>query len=851
MELHELLRRSDVVSLHLPLTARTRRVIGERELALMPPHAVLVNTSRGGLIDEAALAARLADGALRAAALDVFEDEPPKLGLLRGLPNVVLTPHVGGLSEASVAHMTEQATGHVLAALGGRPPLGAWPTRTCSRRRGDDGARGPLALLRRGGGRGPAGRRDGAGGRARGRRGRGRGDRRHAGAPALGDPRARPPPRSTPTPASWPGRSPPSRASTSPRRPPRPSRIAGHRAAVRRGGAPDRRRGAADGRRRGRRRALGYTLPRPTGVVAAITPFNYPAILVIHKIGPALAAGNPVVLKPASATPLTARFLVERLAGAGLPDGALQLVAGPGRELGAALCADPRVRKISFTGSYEAGAAIASAAGVKRLTCELGSNAALVVLEDADLDRAAGAIAFSGFTNAGQNCVSTQRVLVDERVADDLLARLLPRVDALVPGDPAQPSTSLSPVIDERSADRVVRWLAEAREAGGQVVRGGDRDGAVVEPGVVLDPPADSRLWREELFGPAVAIRTFAGDDEALAGANSTRYGLAMSVMTRDLDRALRFARGLRAGIVNVNPPRGSTWRADHMPWGGLADSGFGKEGVRYAVRDSLEDRLVVDPSGRCRDDAARHGPLDRRPRDGGAGRAGLRRAWIDLEHGALSARDAQVAGAGGPEHGRAGVRARSLLPERRAGRGARRRRRRRRRAVGRLGRRGARGDPQAELPAGRRARLRPPPRRLVRPGARLRVLGRGEAVVRRADRDAGGRRARRRRSPRCPASTPGARLRRPRGVARHRPPARRSRSSPRRPSAVADAAAARRASRSASPAAGPARQLASLAAGRADVVSGQRRRAALRRRRRRRRPTRSGGALEAVRAPA
>jgi acyl-CoA reductase-like NAD-dependent aldehyde dehydrogenase len=218
----------------------------------------------------------------------------------------------------------------------------------------------------------------------------------------------------------------------------------------------------------------------------------------------------------------------------------------------------------------------------------------MVVFEDADLERAVAAAAFSGYTNAGQNCVSTQRVLVQRGVRDAFLERLAAAVDAFSPGDPADPRTDLSPVITRVEAARVTDWIGEARAAGARVLRGGERDGTVVAPAVIADPPPSARVWRDELFGPAVAVREFGTAAEALAAVNDTRFGLAAAVMTRDLDRALRFANGIRAGMVNVNPPQGSTWRADFMPWGGFGDSGFGKEGVRYAVRDMTEDKLVV-----------------------------------------------------------------------------------------------------------------------------------------------------------------------------------------------------------------------------------------------------------------
>jgi acyl-CoA reductase-like NAD-dependent aldehyde dehydrogenase len=337
---------------------------------------------------------------------------------------------------------------------------------------------------------------------------------------------------------------------------------------------------------------LGFTLRQPCGVVVAITPFNYPLLLVAHKVAPALAAGNAVILKPASQTPLTALKLTKLLLEAGLPPLALQTITGPGAGLGDALCADTRVRKISFTGSASVGRRIADVAGVKKLSLELGANCPVAVLPDADLELVAQATASGGYVNAGQVCISVQRVLVDRDAYGDFLDALRPKVESIAVGDPFADDTELASLVSEREAERVEGTIKRAVEAGATLVTGGGRDRGVVQPTVVADVPGDTELWREELFGPAVAVRPVSGVDEAIALANDTQYGLGAGVFTRDVNHALRFARHVDAGNVHVNWT--PLWRADLMPYGGLKGSGIGKEGPRYAVEEMTELKSVV-----------------------------------------------------------------------------------------------------------------------------------------------------------------------------------------------------------------------------------------------------------------
>jgi glyceraldehyde-3-phosphate dehydrogenase (NADP+) len=337
---------------------------------------------------------------------------------------------------------------------------------------------------------------------------------------------------------------------------------------------------------------IGVTLRVPCGVVVAISPFNFPLNLVCHKVGPALAGGNAVIVKPASDTPLSALKLTEILLEAGLPPEGISTLTGSGGEIGDLLVADRRVRKITFTGSRDVGEHICKLAGLKRVTMELGSNAPVIVMPDANLEKVAAAVASTGYANAGQVCISTQRVLAAGRIYGDFLAALKPRVEALKLGNQLDESVKVGPMVREKEAVRVGEWVQEAVASGARLVTGGRRQGALYEPTVVADVKPDMRISADELFGPAVAVTPFGDIDEAIALANDSPYGLAAGIFTENLEWAWKFAREVQSGNLHVN--WGPQWRADLMPYGGLKESGFGKEGPRYAVEEMTELKMVV-----------------------------------------------------------------------------------------------------------------------------------------------------------------------------------------------------------------------------------------------------------------
>jgi len=337
---------------------------------------------------------------------------------------------------------------------------------------------------------------------------------------------------------------------------------------------------------------FGFTLRVPCGVVAAIAPFNFPLNLVAHKVGPALAAGNSVIVKPASDTPLSALKLTEILLEAGLPAEGIQCITGSGGEIGDALVADRRVRKVTFTGSREVGERICHKAGIKKVTMELGSNSPVIIMPDADLEKVATVLAMTGYGNAGQTCISTQRVLTAKKVYGDLLSVMKPKVEALTTGNQLDEKSKVGPMVKESEAARVDEWINEAVANGARLVAGGGRRGAIYTPAVVADVKPNMRISRDELFGPAVAVTPFEGIDEAISLANDSIYGLAAGIFTENVEWAMKFAREAEAGNLHVN--WGSQWRVDLMPYGGLKDSGFGKEGPKYAIQEMSELKMVV-----------------------------------------------------------------------------------------------------------------------------------------------------------------------------------------------------------------------------------------------------------------
>lgn len=337
---------------------------------------------------------------------------------------------------------------------------------------------------------------------------------------------------------------------------------------------------------------VGFALRVPIGVVGAITPFNFPLNLVAHKIAPAVAAGCPVVLKPAPQTPLSGLRLVELLVEAGLPADWISVVTDGGKEAGEPLVAHDVPAMITFTGSAAVGWAIAAAAPRKKVALELGANSPVVVESDADLDAVASKVRVAGFSHAGQSCISVQRVIIDQAVHEDMVERLRKAAESLHLGDPRDEATEVGPLIRPAEADRVREWIDEAVAGGAELVTGGSvTDDGILRPTVVDRAPPDANLCTREVFGPVVVTMPYSDFDEALRLANDTAYGLHAGVFTHDLSKALHAARTLQFGGVLINEV--PTFRADQQPYGGVRESGNTREGPAYAVKEMTELRFV------------------------------------------------------------------------------------------------------------------------------------------------------------------------------------------------------------------------------------------------------------------
>jgi acyl-CoA reductase-like NAD-dependent aldehyde dehydrogenase len=336
---------------------------------------------------------------------------------------------------------------------------------------------------------------------------------------------------------------------------------------------------------------IGYFIREPIGVIAAVTPFNFPLNLVAHKVAPAIAAGCPLLLKPNPQTPLTALRLAQKLTEAGLPDGALSVLIG-GADVGGWMTTDARVSMISFTGSVPVARSIAETAGLRRTTFELGGNAAVIVDDTADLEASVDRSAVGAFAYSGQVCISVQRIYVHVSRYHEFRDRLVARVNRMVMGDPLEAGTEIGPLINDAAAERIESWVREAVQQGASILTGGIRSGRMVTPTVLENVSSQMKVMSAEVFGPVVSLVPFEEFDAALDAVNNSEFGLQAGVFTRDLSRAMRAVSRLEVGgvIINDSP----TFRVDHMPYGGNKNSGVGREGPRFAIEDMTTLKMVV-----------------------------------------------------------------------------------------------------------------------------------------------------------------------------------------------------------------------------------------------------------------
>ncbi|GAB0168602.1 aldehyde dehydrogenase family protein [Lysinibacillus sp. CTST325] len=342
----------------------------------------------------------------------------------------------------------------------------------------------------------------------------------------------------------------------------------------------------------GGEKRVAYTVREPIGVIGAITPFNFPMNLVAHKVGPAIAAGNTIVLKPASQTPLSSFFLAELLQEAGLPNGALNVITGSGRVVGDKIVTDDRIAAITFTGSPAVGIGIRNKAGLKRVTLELGSNAAVIIDKGIDIDSIINRCVKGAFSFQGQVCISLQRIYIHESLYETFVQKFVEATQQLKIGDPLDPRTDVSALISKGDVERTLDWIHEAKQHGAEVATGGIAEGNILLPTVLLNAESSLKVSCQEVFAPIVIINKVQAVEEAIEQVNDSRYGLQAGVYTDNVHTALTAAENLHVGGVMINDI--PTFRVDNMPYGGVKESGVGREGIKYAVEEMTELKLVV-----------------------------------------------------------------------------------------------------------------------------------------------------------------------------------------------------------------------------------------------------------------